>query len=200
MRLPWKRDNAVLRARLTPEQYRVTQKAGTERPYSGRYHDTNDDGTYRCIVCDTALFDSDTKFDSGTGWPSFTDAIDTTSVSLHKDRKFGILRTEVRCAGCDAHLGHVFPDGPSPSGDRFCMNSASLQLGDGRHAGVTFRKHVLHAAARSCQDDHAPPLMLRRRTGPSEPHRPSRRIRRPATSGTAVLRPRGRTEASSIDD
>jgi peptide-methionine (R)-S-oxide reductase len=132
MRLPWKHaqgsDNAELRRRLTPEQYRVTQTGGTERPYSGRYHDATVDGTYRCIVCDAELFNSDTKFDSGTGWPSFTDAIGTTNVSLHKDRKFGILRVEVRCAGCTAHLGHVFPDGPSASGERFCMNSASLLL------------------------------------------------------------------------
>lgn len=132
MRLPWKRaqgsDNAELRQRLTPEQYRVTQKGGTERPHSGRYHDTKDDGTYHCIVCDAELFDSDAKFDSGTGWPSFTGPVDSTHVALHKDRKFGVLRTEVRCAGCDAHLGHVFPDGPDPSGERFCMNSASLQL------------------------------------------------------------------------
>ena len=132
MKLPWesapKSDKAELRERLSAEQYRVTQKSGTERPFSGRYHDAKDDGTYRCIVCDAELFDSDTKFDSGTGWPSFTDAIDASSVSLHKDRKFGILRTEARCGGCDAHLGHVFPDGPGPSGERFCMNSASLQL------------------------------------------------------------------------
>ena len=137
MRLPWKHaqvsDHPELRQRLTPEQYRVTQKGGTERPFSGRYHDAKDNGTYRCIVCAAELFDSDAKFDSGTGWPSFTGAIDTTNVSLHKDRKFGVLRTEVRCAGCDAHLGHVFPDGPGPSGERFCMNSASLQLHKATH-------------------------------------------------------------------
>ena len=132
MRLPWKTtrdpDNAELRARLTAEQYRVTQKAGTERPYSGRHHDAKDDGTYRCVVCGSALFDSDTKFDSGTGWPSFTDPIAPATVSLHKDRKLGIARTEVRCAGCDAHLGHVFRDGPGASGERYCMNSAALHL------------------------------------------------------------------------
>ena len=132
MRLPWKTardpDDADLRARLTPEQYRVTQKAGTERPYSGKYHDAKDDGTYRCIVCESELFDSDTKFDSGTGWPSFTAAITPSSVSLQKDRKLGIARTEVRCANCDAHLGHVFRDGPGASGERYCMNSAALQL------------------------------------------------------------------------
>ena len=132
MKLPWKSapksGNAELRERLSPEQYRITQKGGTERPFSGRYHDAKDDGTYRCIVCAAELFDSGAKFDSGTGWPSFTGPVDSTHVALHKDRKFGVLRTEVRCAGCDAHLGHVFPDGPDPSGERFCMNSASLQL------------------------------------------------------------------------
>jgi len=135
MRLPWKprsrneaAERAELRERLTPEQYRVTQKSGTERPYSGRYHDEKADGVYRCVVCDAELFASESKYDSGTGWPSFTASIADESVSRHTDRKFGIRRVEARCASCDAHLGHMFSDGPGSGGERFCMNSASLQL------------------------------------------------------------------------
>ena len=135
MKFPWQTrsrsepsERAELRARLTPEQYRVTQKSGTERPFSGAYHDEKADGTYRCVVCDAELFGSDSKYDSGTGWPSFTAAVNDESVTRHTDRKLGIRRTEARCGGCDAHLGHVFPDGPGAGGERFCMNSASLQL------------------------------------------------------------------------
>ena len=117
-----------LRARLTPEQYEVTQNAGTERAFTGIYHDTKDKGIYRCVVCDTELFDSDTKYDSGSGWPSFYQPIDNDKVELHEDRSYGMVRTEVTCATCGAHLGHVFPDGPRPTGERFCMNSASLNL------------------------------------------------------------------------
>lgn len=117
-----------LRARLTPEQFEVTQNAGTERAFTGVYNDTKDKGIYRCIVCDEALFDSETKYDSGSGWPSFYQPIDDTKVELHEDRSYGMVRTEVNCAKCGAHLGHVFPDGPRPTGDRFCMNSASLNL------------------------------------------------------------------------
>jgi len=117
-----------LRERLTPTQFDVTQKAGTERAFSGEYWDTKDPGTYRCIVCEEPLFKSDTKFDSGTGWPSFWEAIDPAKVKLIEDRKHFMTRTEVRCARCDAHLGHVFPDGPKPTGERYCMNSASLRL------------------------------------------------------------------------
>ncbi len=117
-----------LRARLTPEQYHVTQEAGTERAFSGMYWDCHDEGTYRCIVCDTALFRSDDKFDSGTGWPSFFQAIDDGAVTTRTDTTHGMVRTEALCATCGAHLGHVFPDGPRPTGLRFCMNSASLAL------------------------------------------------------------------------
>ena len=117
-----------LRDRLTREQYEVTQKAGTERAFSGAYWDVKDPGTYHCIVCDTALFSSDTKYDSGSGWPSFWEAIDPTLVTLNTDTSHGMVRTEAVCATCGAHLGHVFPDGPQPTGDRFCMNSASLNL------------------------------------------------------------------------
>ena len=117
-----------LRDRLTPMQYDVTQRAGTERAFTGIYHDTKDEGTYHCIVCDEALFSSDTKYDSGSGWPSFYEALDPEKVTLNKDRSHGMVRTEAVCAKCGAHLGHVFPDGPQPTGDRFCMNSASLDL------------------------------------------------------------------------
>ncbi len=117
-----------LRQRLTPLQYEVTQRAGTERAFSGVYWNTKDDGTYHCIVCDEPLFSSDTKFDSGTGWPSFYEALDPEKVTLNTDRSHGMVRTEAVCAKCGAHLGHVFPDGPQPTGERFCMNSASLRL------------------------------------------------------------------------
>jgi peptide-methionine (R)-S-oxide reductase len=121
-------DDTELKARLTPLQYEVTQLAGTERAFSGEYWDTKDPGLYRCIVCDEPLFSSDTKYDSGSGWPSFWQAIDPEKVELHEDRSYGMVRIEARCATCHAHLGHVFPDGPAPTGERFCMNSASLRL------------------------------------------------------------------------
>lgn len=117
-----------LRDRLTPLQYEVTQQAGTERAFTGEYWDTKTAGTYRCVVCDTPLFRSETKYDSGSGWPSFWEAIDLAKVDLHEDRSLGMVRTEVTCSTCGAHLGHLFPDGPQPSGERYCMNSASLRL------------------------------------------------------------------------
>ena len=117
-----------LRERLSPEQYAVTQQAGTERAFTGCYWDTKTPGTYHCVVCDTELFTSDTKYDSGSGWPSFTQAIDDGKVDKHVDRSFGMVRTEVLCNACGAHLGHSFPDGPPPTGERYCMNSASLRL------------------------------------------------------------------------
>lgn len=121
--------DAELSARLTAEQYKVTQKAGTERAFSGEYWDTKTPGVYRCVVCEMDLFDSEDKYDSGTGWPSFTSEIAQGRVSEHADRKFLIKRTEVRCASCDAHLGHVFGDGPrAAGGQRYCMNSAALVL------------------------------------------------------------------------
>ncbi len=117
-----------LQARLTREQFDVTQNAGTERAFSGTYWDTKTPGIYRCIVCNLDLFESDTKYDSGSGWPSFYKPIADDRITTKTDRKMGMARTEVNCARCDAHLGHVFPDGPAPTGDRFCMNSASLDL------------------------------------------------------------------------
>lgn len=117
----WQRD-------LTPEQYRVTRRHGTERAFTGPYWNDKREGTYHCVCCDAPLFSSDTKYDSGTGWPSFYAPVDPAAVDEHDDRSLLMRRTEVRCAACDAHLGHVFPDGPPPTGLRYCMNGNALRL------------------------------------------------------------------------
>jgi peptide-methionine (R)-S-oxide reductase len=122
------RDDAEWRQLLTPEQYEVLRHAATERPWSGEYVDCHDDGTYACAGCGAQLFDSETKFESGSGWPSFYDAKVADAVELREDHTHGMVRIEAVCRRCGGHLGHVFPDGPAPTGQRYCMNSLALQF------------------------------------------------------------------------
>ena len=119
------------REQLSPEQFQVAREGGTERAFSGIYWNHKGQGTYQCVCCGADLFSSDTKFDSGTGWPSFWDGAARDAITTHRDVSHGMVRTEIRCSRCDAHLGHVFEDGPTPTGLRYCVNSASLTFNDG---------------------------------------------------------------------
>ena len=123
-----RRSDAEWKKKLSPEQYEVLRRKGTERAFTGRYYDSKDKGVYRCAGCGNPLFDSETKFDSGTGWPSYYQPISADAVETEEDKSHGMIRKEVLCARCGGHLGHVFPDGPEPTGQRYCINSISLDF------------------------------------------------------------------------
>jgi peptide-methionine (R)-S-oxide reductase len=125
---PVEKTDREWREQLTPAQYKVLRRKGTERPFTGQYVREKRDGTYRCAGCGAELFSAETKFESGTGWPSFTEPADRANVNLDADRSFGMRRVEVTCAACGGHLGHVFPDGPGKTGERYCINSCSLEF------------------------------------------------------------------------
>ena len=131
-----KPNDVELRARLTPEQYHVTQEKGTERAFTGEYWNHKEDGKYHCIVCGELLFDSSTKFDSGCGWPSFYQQVTPEAIDVHSDHSHGMVRDEIVCHKCGAHLGHVFPDGPRPTGLRYCVNSGHPERSEGSGASI----------------------------------------------------------------
>jgi peptide-methionine (R)-S-oxide reductase len=127
-----RKTDAEWKEQLTPEQYRITRQHGTERAFTGPYWDSFETGLYRCVGCDSPLFRSDTKFDAGCGWPSYFEAVSPDAVTEHRDSTFGMVRTEIRCGTCDAHLGHVFPDGPPPTGLRYCINGHAMVFEPGK--------------------------------------------------------------------